>query len=153
MHLLKLQPLPDSELSEKVKEQYSKLETLLLELEQRQLPEDVIKAINKEIEQVNSRSPSVKDRNTFLYKGRSGIIQILENELELVPRNHYRNRWLALGMAAFGIPFGTIFSISLDNFGFIGLGLPIGMALGISIGTSLDKKAQENGKQLDFDNK
>ena len=153
MHLLKLRPLPDSELSEKDREQYALLETLLLELEQRQLPEVVLEDINREIEKINSCLPSEKNRNTILYKSRSSIIHLLEKKLELVPKNHYRNRWLALGIAAFGIPLGTIFSMSLDNYAFIGLGLPFGVALGISIGTSLDKKALENGKQLEFENK
>ena len=153
MHLLKLRPLPDSELSEKDREQYALLETLLFELEQRQLPEVVLEDINREIEKINSCLPSEKNRNTILYKSRSSIIHLLEKKLELVPKNHYRNRWLALGIAAFGIPLGTIFSMSLDNYAFIGLGLPFGVALGISIGTSLDKKALENGKQLEFENK
>ena len=29
--------------------------------------------------------------------------------------------------------------------------LPIGIALGIIVGTSLDKKAKDNGKQLDIE--
>lgn len=153
MVLRKLQPLPTSKTSPKEKEQYLLLQELLLELEQKEVPEDIIEDLNKELDKINFSLNSGETIKTRLYKGRSRILELLEKKLELVPKNHYRNRWLALGIAAFGIPLGTVFSITLDNFAFISIGFPFGLALGLSIGTSLDKKAQENGKQLDFENK
>lgn len=79
------------------------------------------------------------------------MVNTLEKEVKLVPKNHYRNRWLALGMAAFGLPMGVVFGISLGNMAFLAIGLPIGMAIGIAVGTGLDKKASEEGRQLDVE--
>ena len=76
---------------------------------------------------------------------------MVEKELKLVTKNHYRNTWLAIGMTAFGIPLGIAFGGSLGNMAFIGIGMPIGMAIGIAVGTEMDKKASENGKQLDLE--
>ena len=56
--------------------------------------------------------------------------------------------WLGLGMAVFGVPIGVFLGVSIENMGMIGVGIPIGMAVGIAIGTSMDKKALEEGRQL-----
>ena len=66
-------------------------------------------------------------------------------------KNHYRNTWLALGMAAFGIPLGVAFGMSLRNLAFLGIGLSIGLAIGIAVGTGMDKKAFEEGRQMDLE--
>lgn len=66
-----------------------------------------------------------------------------------VPK-YYQNQWMGIGMVVFGMPFGFIFSTTLGNFAFIGIGIPIGLALGIAIGTEKDKKAKEEGTQLDI---
>lgn len=148
MDLVKIDPLRGTE-DQKIRNQYILLEKLLLELEQKQLPEEVVQEINQEIAQVNCSPLSVKT----ISSARARTLRLLEKKLEMVPKHHYRNMWLALGIASFGIPLGTVFSISLDNYAFIGVGLPIGLALGIAVGSSLDKKAQESGKQLEFENK
>ena len=80
----------------------------------------------------------------------AGIIKLLDQELNLVPQNHYQLKWLVLGMATFGVPLGVVFGIALGNLAFLGIGLPIGMAIGIAIGTSKDKQAQDEGMQLDW---
>ena len=54
-------------------------------------------------------------------------------------------------MAAFGLPIGAGFGASLQNMAFLGIGLPIGMAIGMAIGTGMDKKAFEEGRQLDLE--
>jgi hypothetical protein len=69
----------------------------------------------------------------------------------VVPKNHYRNQWLALGMATFGIPFGVALGMSLGNMALLGIGLPIGLAVGIAVGSGMDKKAFEEGRQLDVE--
>lgn len=51
------------------------------------------------------------------------ILKLIEKELKLVPKNSYRNRWMAIGMSAFGVP----------------------------IGAGMDKKAFEEGRQLDME--
>ena len=69
--------------------------------------------------------------------------------MKLVPKFYYRNLWMVLGMSAFGIPLGVAFSMSIKNMAFIGIGLPIGMAIGMIVGTNMDKKAFDEGRQLD----
>jgi hypothetical protein len=39
--------------------------------------------------------------------------------------------------------------MSIKILGFIGIGLPIGMAIGMIVGTNMDKKAFTEGRQLD----
>ncbi|MBK8045016.1 MAG: hypothetical protein IPK21_21620 [Haliscomenobacter sp.] len=58
---------------------------------------------------------------------------------------------MSLGMAAFGLPIGVAFGMSLGNIGLLGSGLPIGLAIGVALGSGLDKKAFKEGKQLDLD--
>ena len=84
-------------------------------------------------------------------KSQARIIKLIEKEHKLVTKNHYRNTWLAVGMSAFGIPLGAAFGASLGNMAFIGIGIPVGMAIGIAIGTGMDKKAFEEGKQIDLE--
>ena len=74
-----------------------------------------------------------------------------EKELKIVPKNYYRNLWMVLGMSAFGLPLGVAFGLSLGNIGLLAIGLPIGMAIGTLVGSKLDKKALESGKQLDIE--
>ena len=54
-------------------------------------------------------------------------------------------------MSAFGIPLGVAFGASLDNMAFLGIGIPIGMAIGMAVGAGMDKKAFEEGRQLNLE--
>jgi len=58
---------------------------------------------------------------------------------------------MALGMSIFGVPMGLIFGNSLDNMGFMAIGIPIGMVIGMGIGAGMDKKAEVKGRQLDYE--
>ena len=84
-------------------------------------------------------------------KSQTGILKLVEKELKLVPKAHYRNIWLAVGMSAFGISIGVAFGLVFGNMAFLGLGLPLGMAIGVGVGTGMDKKAFEEGRQLDVE--
>jgi len=64
---------------------------------------------------------------------------------------HWNDTWLAVGMAAFGIPLGVAFGASLGNMAFLAIGIPVGMAIGIAVGTGMDKKAFEEGRQIDLE--
>ena len=57
---------------------------------------------------------------------------------------------MTLGMSAFGLPMGLALSTATDNFGLLGVGLPIGMVIGMAMGTGMDKKAKEEGRQLEI---
>lgn len=124
---------------------------LLEELRKKSLPEEIINSINYEIDRINTVEASGK---LFIEQVRSSqgkVLKTLEKELKLVPINHYRNTWLAVGMAAFGLPLGAALGAVLGNMAFLSIGLPIGLAVGLAVGTSLDKKAEENGNQLQFE--
>ena len=87
----------------------------------------------------------------MLLKKQTKIIKSLEKEFKIVTKNYYRKVWVALGMAAFGIPLGVVFGAILGNMAFLGIGLPIGMVIGIAVGSGLDKKALDENRQLDVE--
>jgi len=130
---------------------FTQLNKLLMELRARELPPETVKSINSEIDQVNSVSESDKALSKQIRVAQSHIIKLIEKKHNLVTKNHYRNTWLAVGMAAFGIPLGVAFGVSLGSMAFLGLGLPIGMAIGIAVGTEMDKKALEEERQIDLE--
>ncbi len=130
---------------------YTQLEKLLTELRKKELTEEIEISINNEIVKINSISDSDKKLRNQITKSYNNILRLLEKELKIVIKNHYRNTWLAIGMATFGVPLGVAFGAIMDNMGLLGIGLPIGMAIGLAVGTAMDKKAFENGKQLDLE--
>ena len=79
------------------------------------------------------------------------IIKQVEKEHKIEPKNYYRTIWMILGMSGIGIPIGVAFGLSIGNIGLLGIGLPIGMAIGLAIGASMDKKALNEGRQLDIE--
>ncbi|MAM30687.1 MAG: hypothetical protein CMC13_16865 [Flavobacteriaceae bacterium] len=105
--------------------------------------------MSTEIEKVNTIQDSAYKKQ--LLKSRTKILRILEKELKLVPKNYYRNLWLALGMSVFGIPMGAAFGVALDSMAFLGIGLPIGMVIGMAVGSEMDKKAAKENRQLNID--
>ena len=111
----------------------------------------VIETINKDILEINTSKENSKKFRTLIKKKQLKIAQLLEKKMNLVTKNHYRNIWLSLGMAAFGIPLGVSFGASLGNMGLLGVGLPIGMLIGMAIGKKKDEKAQKEGRQLNID--
>ncbi|WP_439881606.1 hypothetical protein ACSX1A_00315 [Pontibacter sp. MBLB2868] len=151
MQIIETVRRPSVEQNEKLTKKYSQFEMLLDELRKRELPADITRSINNEVEQLNAFSGSDKELLKKLNQSQTSILKLVEKELKLVPKKHYQNMWMAVGMAAFGIPFGVMFGVSLGNMGFLGIGLPIGLAIGVAIGTSMDKKALESGNQLDIE--
>jgi len=130
---------------------FTQFNELLKKLKTKELSDPLIMSINTNIDQINFISDSEKEWGKQIRKSQASILQLLEKELKLVTKNHYRNTWLALGMATFGIPIGVIFGAILGNMGLMGIGLPIGMAIGIAVGTKMDKKAFEEGRQIDLE--
>lgn len=135
----------------KSKKVFLQFEKLLIELRKKELPDETVTAINKDVEEINSIIDSGKKYRNRIRRKQTRMIQTLEKELKLVPKNYYRNLWMAIGMAAFGIPLGVAFGVSLDNMAFIGIGLPIGMVIGVGVGAAMDKKASKEGRQLDIE--
>ncbi|MCU0401853.1 MAG: hypothetical protein MUE75_12755 [Algoriphagus sp.] len=145
-----LQP-NDHFLSDKtLKTKAQKLRRLIADLRQRQIPENLIQTINSKIEEINSCSLSGKHLEKLMTTRTNELLKLLEKELKLVPKHHYRTLWMLMGMSSFGLPLGVVFGMSIGNIGLLGVGLPIGMAIGIALGASLDEKARKEGRQLNL---
>jgi hypothetical protein len=130
---------------------YIQFEKLLTQLRKRKLPDEVVQAINTNLDLIDPDPGTEEDLRKQLRKTQSDILKLIEKELKLVPKNHYRNVWLALGIAAFGVPLGVVFGASLGNMGYLAIGIPFGLSIGLAIGTGLDKKAADEGRQLDVE--
>lgn len=150
MTLLELQPNEQFLSNSTLKEATQKVKRLLADLQKRSLPVDLIETINSKIEGINTSTLLGKPLEKLVSTTLAEILKLLEKELKLVPKYHFRNQWMALGMSAFGLPFGVIFGLSLGNMAFLGIGLPMGMAIGIALGSSLDEKAKKEGRQLNL---
>ena len=137
--------------NKKLTDLYVQFGKLLSELRKRDLPDKVVQSINTNIDLINPALETAEQWRKQLRKTQSDILRLIEKELKLVPKNHYRNIWMALGIAAFGVPLGVVFGASLGNMGFMGIGIAIGIPVGLVIGTGLDKKAAEEGRQLDVE--
>ncbi len=151
MKLIELNKRVTIDQNKKLNNEYSQFGELLNKLNEKELPSEILSSINSGIEEINSFTDSEKELRKLISKTQSRIIKLLEKELKLVTKNHYRNTWLAVGMAAFGLPLGVVFGTSLDNMGLIGIGLPMGMIIGMVIGSVMDKKAYEEGRLLDLE--
>jgi hypothetical protein len=149
MKINQLKSRPEINDNAKLLKVYNQFQRLITELEGLGLPDNIIDTIHESIDQLNMTSNDRLLKETK--KEQTKIIKLIEKQLKIVPINHYRNTWMALGMVVFGLPLGLAFSASLDNMAFIGIGLPIGMAIGLAVGTGMDKKAQEEGRQLNLE--
>ena len=151
MQIINLPPKPGIEQDKSVQLAYSPFEILLLELRKRQLPDTLTLSINQHIEALNANSDTGTTWRKAVKKAQTSILKMLEKEIKVVPKNHYRKLWMVVGMSAFGLPLGVSFGKSMGNMGMLGLGLPIGMAIGLALGSGMDKKALAEGRQLDID--
>ncbi len=151
MELSSLLPVARLDSHKNLLRRYDAFEQLLAELKNRQLPDTVIAAINVQIDLINQAHPDSKKISRQLRKSQGAVLELLEKEMNVVVKKHYQMRWLALGLAVFGVPLGVSFGLTLGNMAFLGIGLPIGMVIGMAIGSAMDKKAAEEGRQLDVD--
>lgn len=87
---------------------------------------------------------------TKLSSLKTSLEQTLKKENGLTTKGYYQRLWMVLGMSVFGMPFGAIFGLSMNNFGLFGIGLPIGMVIGIAVGAQKDKKAEAEGTVLEI---
>ena len=139
-------------ISENVKadKAYLKFTQLLNELELKKIPTETVILINNELEKLNLVSTTDKKFYSLIKDKENRIIRLIENKHKIVPINYYRNLWMILGMSSFGIPLGVVLGFSLGNLALLGIGIPIGMAVGVGFGTYLDKKANKEGRQLQY---
>ena len=149
MELIHLNKIDNSNI--KIANSIKQFNSLIKLLNDKNLTLNVIKKINDDITELNSSQVMGTALSHLIKKKQNKIIKLTEKELKIVPKNYYRNLWMVLGMSAFGLPLGVAFGLSLRNIGLLAIGLPIGMAIGTLVGSKLDKKALESGKQLDIE--
>ena len=130
---------------------YQQFGKLLDELKLRQFPGETISLLNHEIEQLNAIEVSDSSFVKAIKRSENKVVKFIEKEHKIVPKNYYRKLWLIMGISGFGIPLGVAGGLSLGHMGMSGLGFPIGMAVGIGVGSKMDKKAFEEGRQLDLE--
>jgi len=127
-----------------------RLNALLEASRKKDISEETVEYINTLIEEINMSSLTDKEWKKSVRRKQSKILKRLEKAEKLVPKNHYQTLWMSIGMAVFGIPLGTALGVVTDNMGLLGAGLPIGLAIGLAVGAAMDKKAEDEGRQLDF---
>lgn len=129
---------------------YDQLAELLKELKKKELPHKVIESVNQDIEELNSTPLTGIELRRLVKQKQTKIINLVEKELKITPKNHYRSLWFILGIS-FGSGIGVCFGIIIGNMGLSGIGIPIGMVIGMAVGSAMDRKAFEEGRQLDVE--
>ena len=146
MNIEKLEIRNRIELNTKLIKAYHKMQGLIEALSKKEIPSEILSSINADIKSLNSFSGTEKELTKILRKTYSKILAFVEKELKFVAKRHFLSLWMVFGLLA-----GVVFSSVFDNFGFMGMGISIGMLIGIIVGTNLDKKAEEEGKQLELE--
>lgn len=137
------------EYKEKQLRKIEQFKNVLKLLRQRQLNENMIATINEHIDTINSASNEPRTFYKQVKKAQTRIVRLIEKEEKLVCKDHYRNTYIAIGIA-FGAGIGTALASSTKNYFLTGVGIPFGMIIGMYLGTAQDKKAKEEGRQLDI---
>lgn len=148
MRILNLKERPNIPGNNDSVEAYNNLNNILEELQKKDLSSEVIACINSDINTINTSTLSNKKLKGLLKQKQAKILYLVIKEHKIVPKNHYRNIGLALGMSAFGLPIGVAIGLSFNNLGLLIIGIPIGMLIGLVIGSKFDKKAFKEGRQL-----
>lgn len=137
---------------DKTHQLYNKINGYLVALNSHEveIPEEVQQKINQELNRFTSFEGNEKKVRKELRYSFHRIKKWVVKDLKLVPIDHYKNLWMALGISLFGVPFGATWMSISGNAAYFAIGIPLGMVIGLSIGINLDKKAERNGLQLDF---
>ncbi|MCU4157353.1 hypothetical protein J1N10_15360 [Carboxylicivirga sp. A043] len=149
--IIPLRALKPLEVSQKDFRHYTYMVRLVSELNKRELPSEVVRFINDNIELINHAIDNKFELKKQIKTSKNAILKLLEKQLKLVTKNHYRNLWMVLGMTVFGVPIGIAYGNMIDNMAFLGIGIGIGMSIGLALGSSMDKKAAVEGRQLDIE--
>ncbi|MCL6219964.1 hypothetical protein [Zunongwangia pacifica] len=137
--------------NEKLKKAYDKFELLKNEIEKKQISDDVLIEINREIKRINNFDKEDKKLIKTIEVSHSKILKMINKRLGITTKNYHQNNWMSSGMAIFGLPIGMVCYIVTKNPAFIPIGLPIGMAIGLSIGILKDKKVKKHNKQIQLE--
>ncbi len=143
MKIVELKKRLDIDPGPKMSGRYLQFEKILLELEARDIPGEIVWRINDEVESLNELGDSIKSLKKPLAKAQSKVLKLIRKELQLVVINHYRKVWMSI--------CGLIGFLVWDVFPGNPLGMlvfPACLTVGFFIGAVKDKNARKNGKQL-----
>ena len=130
---------------------YIRLKSVITALNKKDLNENTWNEINIIIQAFNNLDIPERDYGKKAERVRIKILSIAEKKMKLIAKNTMMTRWMAIGMSAFGVPFGIIYGLSMDNMAFLGVGIAMGMSIGVGIGIAMDKKALKENRQLDIE--
>ena len=151
MNIKELKNRVDFSNDEKLNRTYAQFGELLNELKKKELSQDIYKLINESVDTLNVTTLNGTQLTKLLKQKQTAILKQVEKTHKIVPKNYYRNLWMLLGMSAFGLPIGAAIGSVSGNMGVLGAGLPIGMGIGIAVGMLMDKKAINEGRQLNIE--
>lgn len=129
---------------------YQQMAKLMAALEKKEVPEGIQDEVIIKIANLNAFAGSEKEFARELEQAYNYLLRMLQEKMNWVPKDFYRNQWMALGMVVFGLPLGIALGIALDNMAFMAAFMPIGLAIGMGLGAGMDKKAAEEGRVLDL---
>ncbi len=141
-------PVDRPKLPEKLQKRYQRFVQLVAAINEKGVPDDFATEVNPQIEELNAVPDSDPKLRKLIKKTSSTITNKVISELKYIPKSYYQILWMALGISVFGVPFGMMFGFAMDNFGLFAVGMPLGLPIGMAIGAALDKKAADEGRQL-----
>ena len=144
MTIINITPRKNTEESKRLNKSYLQMQSLIDALNQKEIPEAIQQSINRDIESINSFGGTDTELRKYIKKIRYKTLKLVENELELVAINHYRDLYMAIGMAL-GVAVSTFYDHN-------GISLIIGLVVGMTLGANMDKKAAAKDKQLNLIN-
>jgi hypothetical protein len=147
--LNKLNELPPTE-NTRLQKAHQEMTGLIAALNKREVPQDIAEEINIIIANLNAFTGDEKQFARELNQAYQHILKLVQEKLNWVPKDFYRNQWMAMGLSVFGLPMGVALGIALDNMAFMAAFLPLGMIMGMGVGSGMDKKAAEEGRVLEI---
>lgn len=125
---------------EKIQKALNELIIVFEDLDRREIPTESVSELLKRLKNILVQELHLKQINRL----KTDLLGALRKQFGLVTPKYYQTLWMILGMTIFGVPFGMIFSLAIDNMAFLGLGFGFGMPIGMAIGIAKDKKALED---------
>jgi divalent metal cation (Fe/Co/Zn/Cd) transporter len=125
---------------------YKDFITMLSNLLDRNLSEEQLLQIEKEIETLNLKS-NPENKKRFFSKKLMVFKQFLKAKFSLVPKGYYTNMGIGLG-TSFGVLFGVVVLSSFERSLGVSLGIVAGMLIGLIIGHYMDSQVKEAGKVI-----
>lgn len=126
---------------EKLQKALNELIPIFEDLDRREIPTESVADLLKRLKNILVSELHLKQVTRL----KADLLASLRRQYGLVTPKYYQTLWMVLGMTIFGVPFGMIFSMAIDNMAFLGLGFGFGMPIGMAIGIAKDKKALEDG--------